>query len=59
QRVLLDHELLVQLVYLTAYIDKNDKLIIRNDVYGHDANQLKIIRDNYGIKYAKPLKKVS
>ncbi|MCB0539559.1 MAG: L,D-transpeptidase family protein [Bacteroidetes bacterium] len=59
KRVLLDHELLVQLVYLTAYIDKNDKLIIRNDVYGHDTNQLKIIRDNYGIKYAMPLKKVS
>lgn len=56
KRVLLDKELLVQLIYITAYVNKEDKLIIRNDVYGHDTNQLQLIREYYGIKYAKPIK---
>lgn len=55
KRVLLDKEILVQLIYITAFVDSTDKLIIRNDVYGHDANQLQLIKNNYGIRYAMPL----
>lgn len=43
-RVFLDKEVFVQLVYITAYIDETDKLRLTNDVYGFDKLQLETLK---------------
>ncbi len=40
ENVKLPRKMPVYLVYFTAYIDENDRLNFRDDVYGHDAKQL-------------------
>ena len=48
QRVYLDQDLLVQLLYITAYVDNDDELVILNDVYDFDKSQIAKLKNTYG-----------
>ncbi len=48
QRVHLDQDLLVQLLYITVYIDENDELVIFNDIYDFDKSQIAKLKNDYG-----------
>ena len=44
QRITLKTKFLVSMLYLTAWVDENNELIIRNDIYGFDEEQLKQLK---------------
>ncbi|MDO5105843.1 murein L,D-transpeptidase [Capnocytophaga sp.] len=44
RRIALKTKYLVNILYITAWVDENDKLIIKNDIYGFDQEQLKELK---------------
>ncbi|MDO4229213.1 MAG: L,D-transpeptidase family protein [Capnocytophaga sp.] len=44
QRIKLKTKYLVNMLYITAWVDKNNKLILKNDIYGFDQEQLKELK---------------
>jgi hypothetical protein len=36
----------VHLIYMSAYVDANDKLVIRDDIYGYDQKVAAILKSN-------------
>ncbi|WP_172914355.1 L,D-transpeptidase family protein [Capnocytophaga canis] len=43
-RITLKNRYLISLLYITAWVDENNQLIIKNDIYGFDQQQLKELK---------------
>lgn len=43
-RIRLKTKYLVEFLYITAWVDKNDQIIVKNDIYGFDQEQIKELK---------------